>query len=135
MKKTKEALKEAIKSTKLQANIKKEDAADQIIDLLIRDGWVELDKPREFWIVVDSKDDGKEWVIYSSEKAHHLKRIYSDRSTVEIIHVREVIDKDQCSCQKIKIGSHLNGSDIIHIDDVPYYIDNDCPIHGGKDNE
>ena len=96
-----------------------------IAEALIKRGWVELDKPREFKIYYDKNTGNIR--PYRGPGAH--------AKCEQIIHVREVIDKDQCLCQKIKIGSHLNGSDIIHIDDVPYYIDNDCPIHGGKDNE
>lgn len=56
---------------------------EELDEKLIKEGWVTLDEPREFWVV--TSDD-----FISIHQKYPTK--YEDVLNHEIIHVREVID-------------------------------------------
>ncbi|MCB0423077.1 MAG: hypothetical protein KDD13_00420 [Mangrovimonas sp.] len=82
MKKTRKALEKCIENSTRTANGKM--SAHNIIMGLIKEGWVELDEPREFWIGINALTD--KYTIYTSPKSLCLP---NDK----IIHVREVVDE------------------------------------------
>lgn len=64
-------------------------------DFLIKEGWVELDQPREFWIM-----EGYPYSVFNNKDlcekyARNYESEIHNQEKPEIIHVREVIDEPQ----------------------------------------
>ena len=84
MKKTEENLISYLQEKLAEKNIL--DIGNSLAHEMVSDGWVELDKPRSYWIAIYNGEPVDVW-----SKKPEAEYFSKNRSNIEIIYTREVI--------------------------------------------